>query len=177
MIGYLTTGAAAREIGIDKATLTRWVHRGIATPAETTAGGHYRWELDSLRAQAERHRLGVHSITAEDIARVTHAAQRELQIIQGDPKISPLWGQAPDYQIRESTAGVREILWNRELTAERHHELWVIRMMADGWVYGAVKNWERKTHPNLLPFTELPAEQQLKNHVFIAIVRAMTPVS
>ena len=30
MNGYLTTGAAAREIGIDKATRTRWGHRGIA---------------------------------------------------------------------------------------------------------------------------------------------------
>ena len=104
-----------------------------------------------------RHNLGNSDVTAEDIARVVHAANRELQIVQGDPVPSPPWDEAPDYQVREAVAGVREVLRNPGLTAEQSHELWMDRMRADGWTYGEVKDPARKTHPTLLPFGELPA--------------------
>jgi hypothetical protein len=47
-------------------------------------------------------------------------------------------------------------------------------MQADGWRYGKVKDPARKTHPTL-PWDELPAEQQLKDRLFIAIVQALAP--
>ena len=175
MSRYVTTGDAARSLGISSATLTRWTAAGTVTPAERTAGGHYRWDMTSLRAQLRRHNLSDADVTAEDIARVVHAANRELQIVQGDPVPSPPWDEAPDYQAREATAGVREVMRNPDLTAEQSHELWVIRMRADGWTYGDVKDPGRKTHPTLLPFGELPTEQQLKDRLFIAIVRALAP--
>ena len=172
---YITTGDAARELGISSATLTRAAARGDVTPAEVTPGGHFRWDMTSLRAQLRRQKLGAIDVTAEDIARVVHAANRELQIIQGDPVPSPPWDEAPDYQVREAVAGVREVIDNPELTAEQSHQLWMDRMRADGWVYGAVKDATQKTHPTLLPFGALPREQQLKDRLFIAIVRALTP--
>jgi hypothetical protein len=49
------------------------------------------------------------------------------------------------------------------------------RMRAEGWTYGDVKDFGRKTHPTLLPFDELPTDQQLKDRLFIAIVRALAP--
>jgi len=175
MSRYITTGEAARALSVSSATLTRWAAAGIVTPAERTAGGHFRWDITSLRAQLRRRSLGGGDVTAEDIARVVHAANRELQIVQGDPVPSPPWDEAPDYQAREATAGVQEVMRNPDLTAEQSHELWVTRMRADGWTYGEVKDFGRKTHPTLLPFGELPAEQQLKDRLFIAIVRALTP--
>jgi DNA-binding transcriptional MerR regulator len=175
MSRFTTTGDAARALGISSATLTRWTAAGIVTPAERTAGGHYRWDMTSLRAQLQRHNLGGHDVTAEDIARVVHAANRELQIVQGDPTPSPPWDEAPDYQVREGIAGVQEVLRNRELTAEQSHELWCDRMRADGWTHGDVKDPARKTHPTLLPWAELPSEQRLKDRLFIAVVRALAP--
>jgi DNA-binding transcriptional MerR regulator len=175
MSRYITTGDAARALGISSATLTRWTAAGIVTPAERTAGGHFRWDMTSLRAQLRRRSLGGGDVAAEDIARVVHAANRELQIVQGDPAPSPPWDEAPGYQVRQATAGVQEVIRNPELTAERSHELWMDRMRADGWTYGEVKDTGRKTHPTLLPFSELPAEQQLKDRLFIAIVRALAP--
>lgn len=47
----VTTGAAARALGIDRSTLTRWAAAGLATPAIRTAGGHMRWDLEHLRGQ------------------------------------------------------------------------------------------------------------------------------
>jgi DNA-binding transcriptional MerR regulator len=172
---YITTGDAARTLGISSATLTRWAAAGTVTPAERTAGGHFRWDITSLRAQLRRRTLGGSDVTAEDIARVVHAANRELQIVQGDPVPSPPWDDAPDYQVREAIAGVQEVLRNPDLTAEQSHESWCDRMRADGWTHGEVKDPQRKTHPTLLPFAELPAEQQLKDRLFIAIVRALAP--
>ena len=48
------TGAAARELGIDRSTLTRWAAAGLAVPAVRTAGGHMRWDIDDLREQLQR---------------------------------------------------------------------------------------------------------------------------
>lgn len=49
----VTTGAAARALGIDRSTLTRWAAAGLAKPAVRTAGGHMRWDVDHLRAELE----------------------------------------------------------------------------------------------------------------------------
>lgn len=175
---YVTTGVAARDIGVSAATLTRWAAAGLIEPAERTAGGHFRWDLQALRSQVrklhppagtEPRRL------AEDIASVIHDANRRLQIIQGDPRPSPLWDEAPEYQVRESTESVALALADPQRTPEQNHQGWVDRLTADGWTYGPVKDQTAKTHPDLLPFADLPLEQKQKDRMFIAIVRALTP--
>lgn len=50
---YVTTGAAARSLGLGLTTLRDWAARGLVTPAYTTPGGHLRWDLDSLRAELD----------------------------------------------------------------------------------------------------------------------------
>jgi 8-oxo-dGTP pyrophosphatase MutT (NUDIX family) len=47
----VTTGAAARALGIASTTLQRWAHAGLVKPAFRTAGGHFRWNIDELRRQ------------------------------------------------------------------------------------------------------------------------------
>lgn len=52
---YVSTGVAAAELGVTPTTLLAWMAKGIVTPAQRTAGGHYRWKLDDLKRQlAER---------------------------------------------------------------------------------------------------------------------------
>ena len=46
--------------------------------------------------------------------------------------------------------------------------------VADGWVYGAEKNAELKTHPCLVPYGDLPVEQRVKDELFTAIVKAVS---
>ncbi len=45
------TGVAARELGVAVRTLQHWVSQGLVTPDVTTAGGHFRWDVENLRAQ------------------------------------------------------------------------------------------------------------------------------
>lgn len=56
----LSTGEAAREIGVARRTLAAWAAEGRVRPALYTAGGHARWDtvdlrrqLDALRAHGE----------------------------------------------------------------------------------------------------------------------------
>jgi 8-oxo-dGTP pyrophosphatase MutT (NUDIX family) len=52
--GLVSTGTAAKELGVAPTTLQRWAHAGLVEPALVTAGGHFRWNLDILRGQLPR---------------------------------------------------------------------------------------------------------------------------
>src|SRR5215831_17067130 len=140
------------------------------------AGGHYRWDLPVLREQVRRlGRPASDQTAAEDIARVIHAANRELPIVQGDPRPSPPWDEAPEYQVRENVASVVAALADPGRTPELNHQGWYERLIADGWRHGPVKDEAAKTHPDLVPFDQLPEHEKQKDRLFMAIVRALTP--
>jgi 8-oxo-dGTP diphosphatase len=48
---YVSTGAAAAQLGVASTTLQRWAHAGLVTPALRTPGGHFRWDVTDLRKQ------------------------------------------------------------------------------------------------------------------------------
>ncbi|WP_216094187.1 hypothetical protein [Jiangella alba] len=47
----VSTGVAAKAIGVDPTTLTRWWHKGMVAPEFVTPGGHARWDEEKLKAQ------------------------------------------------------------------------------------------------------------------------------
>lgn len=108
----------------------------------------------------------------EGIARVCHDANRAWQIASGDPAVSPAWDDAPDWQRASAVDGVHKAL--NGATGEQLHQDWCDFKTNDGWVYGAVKDETAKTHPCLVPYSELPAEQLRKDDLFAAIVAALT---
>ncbi|MFE7233906.1 RyR domain-containing protein [Streptomyces sp. NPDC057596] len=107
-----------------------------------------------------------------DIARVCHDANRAWQIATGDPVVSPQWDEAPEWQQVSAVDGVRKALGGA--TGEQLHQDWCDFKTSDGWVYGPVKDETAKTHPCLVPYSELPAEQRRKDALFAAIVAALT---
>jgi len=107
-----------------------------------------------------------------EIARVTHEANRALQIIQGDPAPSPHWDDAPEWQTSSALEGVTHAIDG--MTPEQMHESWCEFKRADGWIFGDVKDVDSKTHPCLVPYADLPVDQQLKDHLFSAIVRVLS---
>lgn len=54
------------------------------------------------------------------------------------------------------------------------HANWRARREEDGWVYGPVKDWGRKTHPCLTDWDKLPEHQKHKEELFRANVMALT---
>lgn len=78
-----------------------------------------------------------------------------------------------DWEIcRESTiTGVKAVLENPKITPGENHEKWLAYKQAEGWVYGAVKDPEKKTHPCMLPYEALAESQKIKDVIFGSIVR------
>jgi RyR domain len=110
-------------------------------------------------------------MTDEDIARVCHEANRALQIAQGEPVVSVHWDEKSDWRQELSVSGVRR--YRAGETPEQVHAAWVERLTAEGWTLGDGKDPLAKTHPCLLPWRELPPEQQVKDLLFAAIVRVL----
>lgn len=114
--------------------------------------------------------------TAEEIriARIVHKANCGLQDVQGDEAPSLPWECESDHVKATCLDGVRRALAGE--TPAQHHEAWCEFKRAAGWVYGPVKDADAKphpTHPCLVPYDELPRHQQVKDMVFIAVVRAL----
>jgi hypothetical protein len=113
-------------------------------------------------------------LTARDIARVCHEANRALQTIQADAGIpvADTWDDFHDQQV--VIDGVVAVL-DGSGSPQMLHEKWCEAKRADGWRYGEVKDVDRKTHPCLVDYSQLPPEQQLKDRLFISIVLALAP--
>jgi hypothetical protein len=109
---------------------------------------------------------------ATRIAQVCHSANRAYCRSIGD--MSQVgWDAAPDWQKESAIAGVKQILADPETTPEESHLGWSRQKLADGWTYGPVKDPSTKQHPCLVPYAELPEEQQRKDALFGAVVRAL----
>lgn len=103
------------------------------------------------------------------VARVCHEANRAWCASQGDFSQVP-WDDAPDWQKESCINGVRFHLENPTAGPSGSHENWSKVKLAEGWVYGPVKDADAKTHPCLVPYGDLPADQRVKDHIFTAIV-------
>jgi len=110
---------------------------------------------------------------AIEIARVAHQVNRALCSAFGDYS-QPSWEDAPEWQRESAIKGVvfRQQNPNEPISAQ--HDAWMDEKLAAGWKYGEVKDAEAKTHPCIRPFHELPREQQAKDWVFVAVVRALS---
>lgn len=109
------------------------------------------------------------------IARVCHEANRSYCQSIGDNS-QPEWEQAPDWQKNSAVLGVQFHIANPTAGDAASHESWLRQKVSDGWVYGSVKDPERKQHPCMVPFTALPPEQQRKDALFRAIVHALKSI-
>lgn len=82
----------------------------------------------------------------------------------------PSWDSASPDQKATARASVRALLAGR--TPEQWHKEWVDEKRKDGWLFGDVNDEERKRHPNIRPYRDLPAEQRMLDDMFVAAVRA-----
>ena len=106
------------------------------------------------------------------IAIVCHEANKEWCELNGDFS-QPSWGDAPEWQKQSAINGVKFRLENPEAGPDAMHNNWSAEKVSQGWVYGEVKNTEKKTHPCLVSFDQLPLFQQKKDKLFSAIVDAL----
>jgi hypothetical protein len=110
------------------------------------------------------------TVDIEPIARAAHEVNRAwCQMIDDTAQVA--WEQAPQWQKDSAITGVNKIV-NGEIT-EHHqsHASWMAQKEADGWVFGEVKDADAKTHPCMVPFDQLPADQRVKDYLFFTTVK------
>ena len=106
------------------------------------------------------------------IAQVCHEAIRAFSAALGDNS-QVAWRDAPEWQRQSAISGVQFHLANPGATDAATHDKWLLDKEQDGWRYGPVKNPDKKEHPAIVPFDQLPPQEQAKDRLFRAVVRAL----
>ena len=111
-------------------------------------------------------------MTREYIAKVSYAVNRAYCESLGDFSFGS-WEDAPEWQRAANRAGVNFHLCHPEAPPSESHESWLSMKKADGWTYGSKKLPEKKMHPCMVPFEDLPQAQQAKDFIFKAVVESL----
>lgn len=106
------------------------------------------------------------------IARVTHEALRARQAANGQTPAPP-WSRAPKWMKESSAASVAWRVANPNASASAQHEQWLDQKKKDGWRFGKVKDAQRKTHPMMVPYGQLPEVERRKDALVNAVVDAL----
>lgn len=135
--------------------------------------------VESMVAEIMEHRKaeatvsGLKSIQAKLTAKICHEVNKAFCETQGD-FTQVAWERAPEWQRESALNGVKMHIDSRfSATPEDSHKSWIAEKEVAGWVYGLVKDTEKKTHPCMLPYHELPEFQKVKDALFTAVVHAM----
>jgi len=68
-----------------------------------------------------------------------------------------------------------EILELSEALAKNTHEVWSENRIKDGWTYGAERDDEKRLHPCLIPYEELPEEEkEYDRHTSLEALKLIT---
>lgn len=105
----------------------------------------------------------------KSIAKICHEANRSYCELLGDNS-QPKWEDAPEWQVSSCIDGVVFHMYHPDAGDSASHDNWMEEKKRDGWKYGSSKDPENKEHPCMVPFNELPVEQQLKDKLFRSIV-------
>lgn len=117
--------------------------------------------------------IGVDAVTPQRIsfiAKVCHEANRAYCDSIGDnSQLS--WEDSPEWKKASVINGVKFHLSGDHGPAVSHQN-WFEQKKAEGWVYGPVKDAEKREHPCMVPYNHLPVEQRAKDFIFRSIVNS-----
>ncbi len=71
-------------------------------------------------------------------------------------------------QLTSQKNGLDFFLKSPNSTPEQNHENWMKFRLADGWKLGPVKDEDKKEHPDLIPYDELPEVEKMKDTMDLA---------
>lgn len=109
------------------------------------------------------------------IARVCHQVNKAYCHSIGDGS-QPNWNEAPEWQKQSAIAGVRHRIAHPDAKPFEIHNNWLQDKINDGWKYGPVKDVDKKEHPCIVPYDELPHEQKTKDFLFGEVVESMLDI-
>jgi len=88
----------------------------------------------------------------------------------------PFWNQLSGRQIAIVLDIMKFHLDNPDAGDGDYHNQWMEEQIKDGWVYGEVKDREKKIDPNLVPFDELLLWERKVHALYRAVVNVFRDV-
>jgi hypothetical protein len=113
----------------------------------------------------------VDSIDITQIAKTCHAVKAAYCKAIGEPEL-PSWENLCTELKESNINGVASVLAIPDASPEDVHKGAIESFISNGWVYGEVEDIDKKIHPFLLPFNELPLEQRVKDYLFQGVVKS-----
>lgn len=104
------------------------------------------------------------------LARAAHEVNRSWNAYAG-LAVDKSWEQMTEIEKAFARSSVFAII-THDFSAEKTHEAWMATKQVEGWTYGAVKSEARKEHPCMVPFNQLPVEQQAKDLLWVDTVKS-----
>ncbi len=118
--------------------------------------------------------MDTHSISVDPrvllAAQAAHEVNRAYCIGIGDTSQKP-WEQAEEWQKSSAIKGVLGVIDGNG--PRESHESWLKEKRETGWVYGEVKDPEKKTHHCMVEYDELPTEQKRKDYLFVVTAKTL----
>lgn len=136
-----------------------------------TARRNARDKIWSLEGYLLQYRLTLAETFTDRVAQVCHEVNRAYCQALGDTS-QMQWSDAPDWQRESARMGVDLHLMGN-FGPEASHISWMQQKLDEGWKYGPVKDAEKKEHPCIVPFNELPVNQQAKDYLFRQVVHSI----
>jgi len=102
---------------------------------------------------------------------VYETGRLEARLMQR-PIVADPWGERDEDFRQRFCDRLTDILTQAELpNPEEAHEEWVKEYKEMGWTYGPRRDPEAKTHPDMVPYNQLPKAEREKDAVFLALVQ------
>lgn len=102
------------------------------------------------------------------IAKMAHEVVRSYSEVLREDQLP--WFELTKEAQDKIIGRVAFVVLNPDAKPQANHDMWMFKMLSNGWKYAKVIDTVEKKHPSLVPFHHLPTEQQAKDHIFNAVV-------
>ncbi len=108
----------------------------------------------------------------DQIGRVVHEALSAWNVAHGQEAYAG-WDTLDDEGKASTLESVSYVIAHPDIDAGTQHRQWMEQKEAAGWSYAPVRDNDKKHHPMMVAFEDLPEQEQRKDALLNAIVRAL----
>lgn len=128
----------------------------------------------TISADVAYHAVVVKKISDEEVELYNPAIEEDTTVYPRD-KFESAWKEAKSYMARvkgkdfdynphpidlDDVELSTDLLDLREAIAENAHEVWADQRQEEGWTYGPTRDDQKKLHPDMLPYAQLPESEK-----------------
>ncbi len=117
-------------------------------------------EVGVVEEETMKNKELVTKVTREEfITAIRHIGWCYYQIAAGQP-----YNEEPNEdQIKSLLDGIKYADEHPGMTPEQNHENWMKMKVSQGWKCGPIKDFNKKEHPDMVPFDQLPDIEKRKD--------------